>query len=687
MESSWLETLPHILWRCDAFGERQFVNDRWMVETGLEAEAGFGWRWIMAVVHPDDRAHVREQWRRALSSHCEFSYESRLLDVRSGRYRTFFTRAVPQFENGALSGWLGSDTDIDERARHEAALRLLIDATTRLGASLDATEAYGALLDTLVPGGADWAFAATLNEAGEARIVATSRPTDDASRAARTLRGLVLDPLSPIARTTRSSLPYVDIDLTVEWFGRLPPDAEAVFAGLDLDSAMTVPVRLDYRNVGMLAAFRRPTAQRYREADLPLFCDLARRLAVALRNAETYEHERRVAGTFQRAALPVTLPDRPDLLFDAVYEPGRSEALVGGDWYDAVQLLGDRVLVSIGDVSGSGLSAAVTMGLMRQSIRAVAQTTPDPVAILDAADRTLRAHDADGIVTAFVGVLDPFTGELSYASAGHPPAFLRTSSGDIRELWTSGLPLGLRGKHLRCVAETIVVPRDALLVLYTDGLTESTHDVIAGEARLRAEIAEASLFANDAPAKTLRRRLLPNGSRDDVAILTVRIAAQASRETNGRAPRTWRFAAHDTARAVAARRELADVLRENGFEAEDISAAQLVFGELLGNAIRHASGTIDASVAWSGAHPVLHVLDEGPGYRSERPQLPEQFSESGRGLYIVSNLAEDFSIVRRAQGGSHARAVLPQARPARRRAMPSAARAAATAAEYPLAPG
>ena len=117
----------------------------------------------------------------------------------------------------------------------------------------------------------------------------------------------------------------------------------------------------------------------------------ARRLALALHNAETYAHEQRVAGTFQRAALPQTLPERSDVFFDAVYEAGRSEALVGGDWYDAVQLLGGRILVSIGDVCGSGLSAAVTMGLMRQSIRAVGQTTPDPVAILDAADRTLRA--------------------------------------------------------------------------------------------------------------------------------------------------------------------------------------------------------------------------------------------------------------------------------------------------------
>ncbi len=691
MESPLLESLPHIIWRCDAFGERFSSNDRWERETGLEPASSYGWRWIQNAVHPEDRAYVREQWRRALSSHAEFSYETRLLDSRTGRYRTFFAKVLPIFEDGVLTGWLGSETDIDERAQSEAALRLLIDAGTRLAASLDASDAYAALLDAVVPAGADWAFIAATDADGETRIVATSRARDDASRAARLLQNTVLDPLAPALRSARSGFPYVETQLGPDWLGNLSPVAQDAFAGVESDSAITAPIRLDYRNAGVLVAFRRNTAQRFGDADLPLFCELARRLALALHNAETYAHEQRVAGTFQRAALPQTLPERSDVFFDAVYEAGRSEALVGGDWYDAVQLLGGRILVSIGDVCGSGLSAAVTMGLMRQSIRAVGQTTPDPVAILDAADRTLRAHDPDRIVTAFVGVLDPFTGELTYASAGHPPAFLREADGTIAELWTSGLPLGLRGKHLRSNAETIVVPRDALLVLYTDGLTESTRDVLEGEARLRAELAKPSLFENDSPAKALRRRLLPNGSRDDVAILTVRVNAVREPVAEGRTIRTWRFAAEDVRQAVEARRALADVLRESGFEADEIAGAQLVFGELLGNAIRHANGEIEASLVWAGTHPVIHVLDDGPGYRSQTPQLPSQLSESGRGLYIVASIAEDFSVVRRARGGSHARAVLPPLRRPRRRAAPSpngaqAVPSEATAGGSPRAP-
>jgi PAS domain S-box-containing protein len=667
MHSSALEALPHILWQCNAFGERTFTNARWTEETGLPAADALGWRWIQNAVHPEDRERVRERWRRRLSSPADFSYEARLIDARTGCPRTFLSKVRPLYEDGRLSGWLGTDTEIDERARGEAALRVLVETTTRLASSLDADEAYAALLEALVPDGADWAFAAAVDTAGEARIVAVSRARDEASRVARALRGATLESTAPALEAARTSLPCVATAVAAEWLGVQPPELGAAFAGLDLDSAITAPIRLDYRNVGLIAAFRRNPAPRYVAADLPLFCELARRLALALHNAETYEHERRVAATFQRAALPQMLPERTDLLFDAVYEAGRSEALVGGDWYDAVQLLGGRVLVSIGDVSGSGLSAAVTMGLMRQSIRAVAQTTPDPVAILDAADRTLRAHDPERIVTAFVGVLDPFTGELAYASAGHPPAFLRAADGSVTELWASGLPLGLRGKHVRSETATVAVPRDALLVLYTDGLTEATRDVLEGEARLRAALAQPSLFDHEMPAKALRRRLLPNGSRDDVAILAVRVLAQPAIPEPGRAPRTWRFRAEDMERAVSARHEFAALLTASDFAPDEVAAAQLVFGELLGNAIRHATGTIEASLVWVGANPVLHLLDDGPGYRSEVPQLPAQFSENGRGLFIVASIAEDFSVVRRARGGSHARAVLPASRAARRR--------------------
>ena len=158
----------------------------------------------------------------------------------------------------------------------------------------------------------------------------------------------------------------------------------------------------------------------------------------------TYDRERRASEAFQEAALPKALPTEPGVSFSAVYQAGSSEALVGGDWYDAFRLLDGRILLSVGDVMGSGLDAAVMMSAVRQSIRGAAQIYPDPCAILDAADRALRSGNPEAIVTAFVAVVDPFDHSITYASAGHPPPFLREEDGEIVKLSGSGPPLGLR---------------------------------------------------------------------------------------------------------------------------------------------------------------------------------------------------------------------------------------------------
>ncbi len=148
------------------------------------------------------------------------------------------------------------------------------------------------------------------------------------------------------------------------------------------------------------------------------------------------EHHASVA--FQNAAMPKRLPAIPGVEFDAIYEPSGENILVGGDWYDVFRLPDGRVVVSVGDVIGNGLNAAVTMAAARQSIRGAAQVFPEPAAVLDAADRALRSDQPERIVTAFLGIFDPVTRAFSYASAGHPPPLLRDLNGLIRELAAVG---------------------------------------------------------------------------------------------------------------------------------------------------------------------------------------------------------------------------------------------------------
>jgi len=363
------------------------------------------------------------------------------------------------------------------------------------------------------------------------------------------------------------------------------------------------------------------------------------------------DREHRASRAFQNVALPKRLPMVLGLQFDAIYEAAEKEALVGGDWYDAFRLPDGRVVVSVGDVMGNGLDAAVTMAAARQAIRGAAQMFPEPSAVLDAADRALRSEQPDRIVTAFLGVLDPLTRAFTYASAGHPPPMLRHADGMVSELAAMDLPLGLRNEYATAGNVTAVLPEDSLLVLYTDGLTESTRNVIEGEQRLRDVLARDEIRDAASPAEAIRRAML-DASTDDVAILTIEIGSNSERVTR------WSFPGDDLAAVTRVRREFVSVLRAAGATEPEVADAELVFGELLGNAARHTDGQVEAALDLTGDEPVLHVLDRGPGFTFYSRLPNDNLSESGRGLYITMMLARDVSVAQRPGGGSHARVVL-----------------------------
>jgi len=380
----------------------------------------------------------------------------------------------------------------------------------------------------------------------------------------------------------------------------------------------------------------------------------ARRLSLRLRRVSAlYEAERRITERLQEAALPRALPQIPGVALDAYYRAGMDDARIGGDWYDALRLADGRVVMSIGDVSGSGLDAAVTMSNVRQVLRGVAHVHPDPGMMLDAADRTLQAEEPDRIVTAFVAVLDPVTDELSYASAGHPRPLLRRRDGEWTELVAPGLPLGAPSKGSR-TTESATMQRGGALVLYTDGLTEATRDITAGEAALRAAVSDPGVFAAGNVSQAIHDAVIAGTSRDDVAIFTVRRSAHGDE----RAIAHWAFHSADVTAARETRHAVSTALLERGLSADALGAAEVVFAELLGNVVRYAPGIVRVALDRTSATPVLHVLDEGRGFR-HLPKLPDDvLSERGRGLYIVSAFSDDFTVTRRPHGGSHARAVL-----------------------------
>jgi chemotaxis family two-component system sensor kinase Cph1 len=378
------------------------------------------------------------------------------------------------------------------------------------------------------------------------------------------------------------------------------------------------------------------------------------RLERDLREREVqYQQERARSTIFQRAVLPPRLPTVEGLSFDAVYEPGLNDANVGGDWYDAVRLIDGRVLLTIGDVAGSGVNAAVMMGVVRQIMRGIAQLHAEPALMLDAADRALRLEYPEAFVTAWVGVFDLVGRTLSYASAGHPPPLLLEPNGEVRELDHRTLPIGLRQGH-QGHASTIDISHGSALWLYTDGLIEATHNVLEGSRVLRETALRLGPAAVAHPAATIRRLVIPNGSPDDVAILVVRTNFNESERYMTRS----HFDSADAFAARAARRNFVASLSPAAFSDVDVANAEIVFGELCGNVARYAPGRVDVALDCSGIQAVLHVMDRGSGFRHLSRLPVDVFSEAGRGLFIIASMTTEFTVAPRMGGGSHARAVL-----------------------------
>ena len=146
---------------------------------------------------------------------------------------------------------------------------------------------------------------------------------------------------------------------------------------------------------------------------------------------------------------------------------------MGGDYYDFIELDDGRLAVLVGDASGHGMAAGLLMAIAKSCLEMAVDLDPRPVQVLHLLNRTLyRTGGRRAFMSLFYGLLDPTTGALEYASAGHPFPLLRRADGEIEELGKGGLPLGLRPK-LELESNAVEIDPGDLLLLYSDGLPEA----------------------------------------------------------------------------------------------------------------------------------------------------------------------------------------------------------------------
>jgi serine phosphatase RsbU (regulator of sigma subunit)/ketosteroid isomerase-like protein len=253
-------------------------------------------------------------------------------------------------------------------------------------------------------------------------------------------------------------------------------------------------------------------------------------LVQEMRQREHIEQELQVARSIQQASLPKEVPQLEGWRITPIYQPARE---VGGDFYDFLELDDGRLGIVVGDATGHGVPAALVMASARSMLRAVAQASNSPGDALRRVNDPLATEIPPNMfVTCFYCILDPKSGRLSYANAGHDLPYV-WHGGASEELMARGMPLGLMpGMHYE--QKEIVLQKGESALLYTDGLVEAHNPQreMFGFPRLQTLVSEHAEEERSLEATLLEELYSFVGEgweqEDDITLLTLRRSAAPS---------------------------------------------------------------------------------------------------------------------------------------------------------------
>lgn len=266
-----------------------------------------------------------------------------------------------------------------------------------------------------------------------------------------------------------------------------------------IHSLLCVPMKLKGRLIGVLNVFNKKGGTGFSAGDQRLLSIIATQSAQVVENARLMEEEKaleilqeelRLAREIQRNLLPKRPPDVAGYGISGLSEPAKR---VGGDYFDFLNLGGNRLGLCVADVSGKGITAALLMSNVQATIRSQSRLAPDTGACVSRSNDMLHAStDSDKFVTMFYGVLDTQTHRLEYCNAGHnPPIMLSAGNGPVL-LDTGGPVLGVVPGFPYQRGEAEFGPGQTLLI-YSDGFSEAMNQRLEEftDERLRAS-AEAN---------------------------------------------------------------------------------------------------------------------------------------------------------------------------------------------------
>jgi len=283
-------------------------------------------------------------------------------------------------------------------------------------------------------------------------------------------------PNDPIVAYFLSAPGAIEVD-------KLHLDSPALQAMKNAGVKLAIPLVSQGELVGLLNLGPRLSEQDYSTDDRGLLNTLATQSAPAVRVAqlvqdqqaqarenERIQHELRVAQLIQKTLLPKDLPALPGWNVNAYYQAARQ---VGGDFYDFIYLDDGRLGLVIGDVTDKGVPAALLMATTRSVLRAVAQRVIAPGQVLERVNEIIHQDIPPKMfVTCMYALLNPESGQLQYANAGHDLPYHRHQTGEVTELRATGMPLGLMPGMIYEEKETRLAHGDSIL-FYSDGIVEA----------------------------------------------------------------------------------------------------------------------------------------------------------------------------------------------------------------------
>lgn len=548
-----------------------FGTWRWNMQTGetewdtkLEQLFGLGagefdgtFDAYVALLHPEETEAILQTVREAVETKGSYVVDHRVIWPDGTVHWLQGKGRVILDEAGEVMGTIGCTGDVTEQMQVAIEREVLMEAALRAAenerVSRERLEFLGGINDALsrasnrvevmrnvtrgaVPRLGDWCAIFVLPEADALipEIEVAHADTEMIAYANELLQRFPYDP------EATSGIPAVIRSGQAEFIAEfdehrireydVTEEARDAVRGLELGSAIAVPLLKHGRVLGAMQFVNSESSRRYTADDLALARAVAARIASSLENIRLNEHQRMIATTLQASLLPEVLPEIPGLDLAVRYWATGEGMEVGGDFYDVFEV-DDGWAVVIGDVCGTGPTAASLTGLARHTIRASAWHGAAHEGVLRQVNNAVLRSGRTTFCTALYGTLARTPGgfRLEVASGGHPLPIIRRATGETEILGEPGTLLGVFADSQSVTVSTEIRPGDAV-VLYTDGVTDvrPPHELTTDSLQ---EIVERSGAASSASEVAERlgsevSAILPFAKRnDDIALLVLKVSA------------------------------------------------------------------------------------------------------------------------------------------------------------------